>query len=277
MILRNGPLLALTSILVACGGDDSKDSLSINKSFETSMIEPSLTAASASEGLTVLHNSEITGSLEEGESVTIQYSSSLDSYASLVVLNSEAKNFDLEISAIGSNYSQLEDNLTSFEMALIDRYWSDVIVDFLITVTATEGAGDFTLKITDPNKTSLGLSEDDYLFITNTHGRVDCFSGSYLDIDDGYMILNFEDEYAIVDGYKTPFYAKGSEISVGWSNSFIVEEGELHSIESPESKDYTLSFEGGYSLSGVLNWSFSDSSENDHCEAELSLSGSVIL
>lgn len=273
MILRNGTLLALTSILVACGGDESKDSLSINKNFEFPSNEPSLTAVSASEGLTVLNNSEITGSLEEGESVTFQFSADPDGYVSLIVLNSEAQNFDLEVVAVGGNTPFLGDNLASFETSLVSE---GQFSDYLITVKAQEGSGDFILKVASANRTSLGLGENDYFFQVETRGRVDCVSGSYLDIDPGYMIINFEDEYAVIDGAKTPFTrTKGNTVFVSQSEAYFAEELGMRELDAPKYKNYMFVLEDGFSISGTLNWtSFSD---DDSCEAEVALSGSVIL
>lgn len=275
MILRNGTLLVLTSILVACGGDESKDSLSINKNFETSSDEPSLTAVSATEGLTVLNNSEITGSLEEGESVTFQFAADPEGYVSVIALNSEAPNFDLEVAAVGSNTPFIGNNFTSFESTMVS---AGQFSDYLITVKAQEGSGDFSLKVATANRTSLGLSENEYFFDVESEGRADCISGSYLYVDYGHMILNFEDEYAVIDGVKTEFtHTKGSTVFVYQSEAYVTEELGLSELDAPKYKEYEFELKDGYRISGTLNWTSFNSSDNNRCTAEVGFSGYAIL
>lgn len=288
MILRHGMLCALSIALLGCGADDD-DPSSSSLDLPTSgfISEPELTRVDAADGMSVSLNSLISGSLEEGESLTFSYTMGeaepltddageqiLDEFGMVVyqtitplfVLTGGENNFDLMVGDLSST------NKKSFEyIALLEGFSvEEVSGEYSITVTATEGAGEFSLKVVPLNHESLGASEGDNLILARVEGPLHCESGSRLLSFVDLFLINTEAMTGMFEGAQVILnnfdYHESNEIQV----SYAVSSEEITSgiILGPK-YEYELFVEDGLFLTGYVSSSTIDSETGERCISDM--------
>ena len=202
-----------TFALVACGGgsDGSSDGfIDIGTSEETPTInitfapglrgpesEPSVSELSVTDNDTIVINSRVTGTALPGVADTasefaLTYTPLLDREVLIVLSSTEAPNLDLKVSDSFLNSEQSE-NSNSYEVLLMDV---DAGRTYTLTVSTLAEGGQFTLLLTEPNRASLGLTDDEYFVTHQRRGTTLCdgrAAGGY--IQDTYWIINWAEGY----------------------------------------------------------------------------------
>jgi hypothetical protein len=202
-----------TFSLVACGGggDGSSDGfIDIGTSEETPTIditfapglrgpesEPSVSELSVTDNDTILINSRVTGTALPGVADTasefeLTYTPLVDREVLIVLSSTEAPNLDLEVSDNFLNSEQSE-NSNSYEVLLMDV---DAGRSYTLTVSTLAEGGKFTLLLTEPNRTSLGLTDTEYFVTHERRGSTLCDGspeGAY--VQPTYWIINWAEGY----------------------------------------------------------------------------------
>ena len=202
-----------TFALVACGGGSDGSSggfIDVGTSEETATIditfapglrgpeaEPSVSELSVTDNDAIVINSRVTGTALPGVADTasefeLTYTPLVDREVLIVLSSTEAPNLDLEVSDNSLNSEQSE-NSNSYEVLLMDV---DAGRTYTLTVSTLAEGGQFTLLLTEPNRASLGLTDDEYFVTHERRGRTLCdgsAAGGY--IQDTYWIINWAEGY----------------------------------------------------------------------------------
>lgn len=160
--MKNGILLSFLSLgLAACGGEPDIDppSLDANLSDGIKGIEaqPALVNANISEGDSASLNTNYSGSVLSDGSVHFSLTLTEDTQVA-IVLSSGLQDLDLAVS--GNDIERSSDLNASNEIIVFDALADE---SYNVDVESNEGAGEFQLKIVEANRSSVGLSEDEYL------------------------------------------------------------------------------------------------------------------
>ena len=205
-------LLGLTmGGLVSCGGSSgSSDFVDLGSSVEPLTIditfapglrghesEPSVSELSVTDSVTIVINSRVTGTALPGVADTasefeLTYTPLEDREVLIVLSSTEAPNLDLEVSD-GFLNSEQSENSNSYEVLLMDV---DAGRTYALTVSTLAEGGQFTLLLTEPNRASLGLTDNEYFVTHQRRGTTLCdgsAAGGY--IQDTYWIINWAEGY----------------------------------------------------------------------------------
>ena len=161
--MRNGILvIALSLGLMACGGESKKNNNDsafdeFSSDIKGAEEQPSLTNASLSEGDSGQLNTIYSGNVEQNSEVSFNFTLDQDTQVALA-LSSEAKNLDLFVS--GNDLSLESSLLDSNELIIFDALAGE---NYSVTVDTFSSSGPFQLKFVAANRTSAGLSADEYL------------------------------------------------------------------------------------------------------------------
>ncbi len=206
-------LAVATFTLVACGGGSDGSSggfIDVGTSEETATIditfapglrgpeaEPSVSELSVTDNDAIVINSRVTGTTLPGVADTasefeLTYTPLVDREVLIVLSSTEAPNLDLEVSDNFLNSEQSE-NSNSYEVLLMDV---DAGRTYTLKISTLAEGGQFTLLLTEPNRASLGLTDDEYFVTHQRRGTTLCdgsAAGGY--IQDTYWIINWAEGY----------------------------------------------------------------------------------
>lgn len=272
-------LLALS--LVACGGSSSSDnSLGINKNFASGIRgaeqEPTLTSTNIYEGDTVTLNTLLTGNVLEGSSVRFNFTPTEDKKVALV-LSSAAKDLDLEVTSTGVDLYSDDSNSNEAIIfnAIANRQYN-------VEVESFEGEGQFELKLVEANRSSFGLSANEYIVEAEHTSAETCVeNGETNQYDETYdvsIIINWKDGYVVnLSGEsKTSFQSvSGNSFTVVSSDSGT--DG-IDSYESNFTLNYTTNFETGeLTGSAVSETTYVNSNSTEICTSNITITANVVL
>lgn len=272
-------LLALT--LVACGGDTtSGDTNGINQDFPSDVRgveqEPTLSSGTIAEGDSASLNTNLTGSVLENSSVRFNFTPT-ESQQVALVLSSAAEDLDLTVTAQDVDLDS--SGFSSNEVIVFNAVAGQV---YSIEVDSYTGSGAFQLKIVAANRSSLGLSANEYLIEAQYSSTEVCVrngaSSTNSDTSLINTIINWKDEYlsnlAGID--KTSFTsANGNSFTIVGSDS---ESEDDESNESSYTLNYTTNFDTN-ELTGTLKSknTYTNSSGTKVCDTDIKITGKVIL
>ena len=259
-------------------GTSGNNTLVINKDFASGIRgteqEPTLTSATVSEGDNVSLNTNLTGSVLEDSSVRL-YFTATESETVAIVLSSLVEDLDLSVSSQGLNLSSYGSNSNE---ALV----FDVIADQRYTVQVEQyiGQGSFQLKLVEANRSSLGLSTNEYVIDAEYTIEGACVqdgeTSTYNSSKNVNKIINWKDGYIMdLSGEN-----KSSFMSIN-DNSFTTTYSKTENDGNYKSEhiiNYTTNFE-----TGVLNGSLLlketeiDSSGTEVCTSNSEIAAEVIL
>jgi hypothetical protein len=282
-------LLALS--LAACGGgggsnsSDSNDEniLSLKTDFAVgirgSEQEPTVTAASVSEGDTVALNTRLTGSIPEDGSIRFSFTPTETTIVALV-LSSTAEDLDLELTDSNYDVNIESSDSTSNEAIIFDAISG---TPYFIDVDAYGKGGSFQLKLVEANRSSLGLSNDEYVVITQLNIAQECvedgqnLSSNTTEVQN--KIINWKGGYVLnLSGEnKTSFTSvNDNSFSIADSTSESYSDGESYSNISIF--NYTTNFATG-ELTGDGNYveTYTDNAATETCTSEVEITGKVVL
>ncbi len=280
-------LLALG--LVACGGGSSSsdsdssgsggnNTLVINKDFAAgirgSEQEPALTSATVSEGDNVALNTNLTGSVLEDGSVSL-YFTPTESETVAIVLSSLAEDLDLSVLSQDTDLSSYGSNSNE---ALV----FDVIADqrYIVAVEQYIGQGSFQLKLVGANRSSLGLSTNEYVIEAEyTIERACVANGETFTFDSSKnvnKIINWKEGYIMdLSGENKSSFTSINDNSFTATYSKTDNDG---NYELEQTTNYTTNFE-----TGVLNGSLLSTetetynSRTEVCTSDIEIAAEVIL
>ena len=265
--------------LVSCGGSSgSSDFVDLGSSVEPLTIditfapglrgpesEPSVSELSVTDSDTIVINSRVTGTALPGVAETasefeLTYTPLVDREVLIVLSSTEAPNLDLEVSD-GFLNSEQSENSNSYEVLLMDV---DAGRTYALTVSTLAEGGQFTLLLTEPNRASLGLTDNEYFVTHQRRGTTLCdgsAAGGY--IQDTYWIINWAEGY-ISDPDETLNFTSVD------GNAFSIEQTlDLGSVNEEFSLTLdTNSTTGGVSGSATQTRAFS-SGEFSQCITEI--------
>lgn len=202
--------LAMSGLVSCGGGSDSRDFVDLGSSVESPTIditfapglrgpesEPSVSELSVTDNDTIVINSRVTGTALPGVADTasefeLTYTPLVDREVLIVLSSTEAPNLDLEVSDNSLNSEQSE-NSNSYEVLLMDV---DAGRTYTLKISTLAEGGQFTLLLTEPNRASLGLTDDEYFVTHQRRGTTLCdgsAAGGY--IQDTYWIINWAEGY----------------------------------------------------------------------------------
>jgi hypothetical protein len=272
-------LIVLT--LVACGGEStSHDTDAINQDFSINVRgeeqEPPLSLDTVTEGDSVSLNTILTGSVLESSSIRFNFTSNQSQKVALV-LSSAVEDLDLNVSGEDVEFdgSGNSSNEAIVFNALAGQLYS-------IEVDSYTGSGEFQLKLVAANRSSLGLSANEYVIQAE-------YSSTEVCLEDG-LNYTFSDTFLI----NTIINWKGgylSDLDAIDKTSFTSTNGDSFTIVETDSKSengesyesiYTLNYATNFDtneLTGTLvsKTTDTDSSGTRVCDAAVNIVGKVIL
>jgi hypothetical protein len=289
-------LLALS--LAACGGSSSSDNKSIdsnlqviNKDFPSSIKgkqdEPTLTTNDVTEGDSIDLNSKVSGTVlatSPTESTHLTFSIP-DNQLIALVLSSSSNSLDINAVTlpVHSNTLDLE---SSENKALI---WNAVAgqsyqVEIENDTDVNSNDVNFQLKLVEANRSSLGLSTNEYVVRYNNSGTLVCVDKSGARTEETYtarhtVIFNWKEGYikALLGTEKRKFSAVNDDsFSIIYTDS-ETEEGEIFNYSY--NLRYTTNFETG-EITGTVKNTDSTTKEGvvtENCTETLTTTGNVIL
>jgi hypothetical protein len=280
-------LLALG--LVACGGGSSSsdsdssgsggnNTLVINKDFASGIRgieqEPALTSATVSEGDVIALNTNLTGSVLEDSSVSLYFTPTKTEKVAFI-LSSAAEDLDLEVSTQGLS-------LESYGFTSNEALVADAIAGQLYTVEVESyvGQGAFQLKLVEANRSSLGLSTNEYVIEAEyTIERACVESGETSTYDSSKnvnKIINWKEGYIMdLSGENKSSFTSINDNSFTATYSKTENDG---NYELEQTTNYTTNFETGV-LNGTLLSTETETynSRTEVCTSDIEIAAKVIL
>jgi hypothetical protein len=272
-------LIVLT--LVGCGGEStSHDIDGINQDFSINVRgeeqEPSLSLDTVTEGDNVSLNTILNGSVLENSSIRFNFTSNKSQKVALV-LSSAVEDLDLNVS--GQDVDFDGSGNSSNEAILFNALAGQI---YSIEVDSYSGSGEFQLKLVAANRSSLGLSANEYIIQAEYNSTEVC-------LEDG-LSYTFSDIFLI----NTIINWKGgyiSDLDAIDKTSFTSADGEGFTIVETDSKSengesyesiYTLNYATNFDineLTGTLvsKTTYTDFSGTKVCDATVNIVGKVIL
>tara|TARA_B100000446_G_C10544846_1_gene338150 strand:+ start:2318 stop:3160 length:843 start_codon:yes stop_codon:yes gene_type:complete len=272
-------LLALS--LVACGGDSSSDSsLGINKDFASGVRgveqEPTLTSDTVSEGDTIVLNSNLTGTVSDGSSVIFNFTPT-ETQKLALILSSAATDLDLGVSS--TDLDLMSDDENSNEAIIFEATAGQL---YSVEVESYEGAGSFELKFVEANRSSFGLSANEYIVEAEYTSVQTCVeneqTSTYNEIYDVSIIINWKDGYVVnlSNEYKTSFKSVTDNSFTAVSSDSGTEGNE--SYENTFTLNYTTNFETGELTGTAVSETTSvENSITEVCTSNISITANVVL
>jgi hypothetical protein len=274
--MKKGIILALASLgLIACGGEDEKSTPNINAEFSLGIKgteqEPALTNANVSEGDSISLNSISSGYVANGNTIRLSYSASQSGLA-VLFLSSLAE--DLDISISGANINTLESASSDSNEVII--FQAEAGVTYNIEVSSYEGSGNYQLKLVEPNRSSFGLNQNEYLVSTTENQVETCTTNSgsetYNYSSVYHEIINWNDGYvsSLTSPRRYDFSSvNGDSFTVNFANSST-------DYSYSSSYTYTANFSTG-AITGTAWGQTTYSNPTETCVFNASFSGSITL
>lgn len=218
-VTRGALVLSATLGLAACGGGDGEGSSSDSNGFidlsgddvsdapviditfaagiRGAEAEPDVSEYAVSDGDSIMIHSRVTGSALPGVGDTasefeLNYTPLVDRTVLLILSSTEAPNLDIEVRDTFLGREQSE-NANSYEVLLMEV---DAGRTYTMTISTLAEGGQFTLLLTEPNRASLGLTDEEYFVTHQRRGSTLCdgsAAGAY--IQDTYWIINWAEGY----------------------------------------------------------------------------------
>ena len=255
-------------------------SLGINKDFASGIRgaeqEPALKNDPVSEGDNVELNTRLTGNVLEDSSVRFNFTPTENKKVALV-LSSAAKDLDLEVSSTDLNLDSSDGN--SNEAIIFNAIANQL---YSVEVESYEGQGLFELKLVEANRSSLGLTANEYIVEAKYTTKETCVengeTNQYNYTDNTSIIINWKDGYVVsLSGEsKTSFKSVSGD-----SFTAVSSDSETNGSDSYESNftlNYTTNFETG-ELTGTASseTTFVDSNSTEVCTANITITANVVL
>lgn len=267
-------IAGLSVLLSACGSDDEQPTIDVDLSeFKGVSSAPNFTAVAVSDNDAININTRAAGTVAENGNVDLYFTASGDELVA-VTLSSGAEDLDLYIENSDINSSSTYSNSNEaivFPASLGETY--------NLGVAADVGAGDFILDLVSANRSSLGLSENEF-WVSFTSTYSDSCNGedpyTYSDLDG--FVINFAEGYiASPDGLEKRAFSsvEGLSFNVSFSSSGS---GEGFSYSSTGSSTYTVNpLTGGVTGSGSYSSSELNNGQSYECTGTTTYDGGIVL
>lgn len=265
----------LATTLMGCGGESGSTSGSATSTgiaLDASLKGPASTPelATVTSG-TVYLNSLIQSEIVQDGVERWTFASEADGDV-LLALSSSAEDLDLAVD--GNSVSEESTSDSSREWII---FRADSGESYQLEVESWYGDGPYELQVTTPNRESVGLSENEYLYEINAMVDSEC-DGSERSYTYSYnMIVNWTEGY-IRTSDKTNFTSvDGTQVTITYSESENEPEYD-YSYEMSGSVTFTVDLESG-EVSGTDIWSDSEEEDGDvaECNYQEALSGRILL
>lgn len=274
-------LLALS--LVACGGSSSSSndsSLGINKNFANGIRgaeqEPVLISAAVSEGDTVTLNSQLTGNVLEGSSVIFNFTPTETKKVALI-LSSAVTDLDLGVSS--TDLDLVSDDENSNDAIIFEATANQL---YSVEVESYKGAGPFELKLVEANRSSFGLSVNEYIVEAEYTSVQTCVEGgetsTYNEAYDVDTIINWKDGYAVhLSGESKIFFKSVTNDSFTAVSADSGTEGS-ESYKNSTTLNYTTNFETGELTGTAISETTSvNNNITEVCTSNITITANVVL
>ena len=262
----------LTTTLVGCGGEDGSTAstgIALDASLKGPASTPELvTVTSGDVYLNSLIQSEIA---EDGVERWIFVSE--DDGEVLLALSSSAEDLDLAVD--GSSVSEKSTSESSQEWIIFQAASGE---NYQLEVQSWYGDGSYELQVTTPNRESVGLSENEYLYklVATIEGECDGSSRYYTNSYN--MIVNWAQGYIRTKDRTNFTSVDGNQVTITYSESDSDPE---YGYSYELSGSVTLNVdESSGEISGTDIWSEVegyDGTITDECSYEEILSGEILL
>lgn len=267
-------IAGLSVLLSACGSDDEQPTIDVDLSeFKGAASAPNLTAVAVSDNDAININTRASGTVAENGNVDLYFTALGDELVA-VTLSADAEDLDLYIENSDVNSSSA--TLSSNEVIVFPASLGEV---YNVGVEAYVGSGDFTLDLVSANRSSLGLSENEFWVSFTATYSDSCNGGephTYSDLDG--FIINFAEGYiASPDGLEKLAFSsvEGLSFNVSFSNS---ESGENFTFSSNSNSTYTVNpLTGG--VTGSVSYSSSElyNGQSYECSGTTTYDGGIVL
>ena len=255
--------------------DESDDENGIDvdvSQFKGAEQSPSLAAASSvDDGDSVVINSEYNGTITDGASHTFAYSALADGLVA-IVLTSAAEDIDLFVVDGTTKYSS--ESLSSNEAVVLQVTANQ---QYSIEIESLDGAGSYNLVVVEANRSSLGLSADEYWVNFDIDTEETCNTTNTSESHVAGFVINFASGYlADVSGLDKDEFrnVQGNQFSIESSDSGS---GTGYSYSS----SFKLDLEVNPTQGSVNGSSTSTSTETGfldlECSSRSSFNGELIL
>lgn len=253
--------------------DDDETGIDVDMSqFKGTEQSPALSASIAlSNGDSVEINSEYSGTITDGASDTLSYSAQTAGLVA-IVLSSAAEDLDLFVVDGSKKYSS--ESLSSNEAVVIQV---EANQQYSIEVESIDGANSYNLIVVEANRSSLGLSANEYWVNFDVDGEETCNGGTETEAHVAGFIINLNDGYlADVSGLDKDVFSdvSGNTFSIAVSQSTS---GTGFSFNS----NFKLDLEVDPSTGALKGDSVSSSSETGfsdlECSGHSTFDGKILL
>ena len=261
----------LTTTLIGCGGEDGSTAstgIALDASLKGPASTPELVTVTSG---TVYLNSLIQSEIAEDGVERWTFVSEADGEV-LLALSSSAEDLDLAVD--GNSVSDDSTSDSSQEWIIFQAASGE---NYQLEVESWYGNGPYELQVTTPNRESVGLSENEYLYEVNATVESEC-DGSERTYTNSYnMIVNWAQGYIRTEDRTNFTSVDGNQVTITYSES-----------DSEPEYDYSYEMSGSVTLnvnessgeiSGMDIWSDAEETGGSRieCNYEETLSGVILL
>lgn len=277
--MKNGLIISLFTLgLAACGSESDSETPTITTEFSSgikgSEVEPDLSIAEISEGGIASLNTNYTGNVLEDSRVSFSFTLEETKKVALL-LSSGVSNLNLTV--FGNNKSLSSSNDGSIEVIVFDAEAGE---NYSVTVSSEDGTGEFQLKFVEANRSSMGLTNNDYLVNLESTDTTTCIENGveqedYTEIKSNLGVINWAEGFISNRSLSSFSSVDGNTFSINRSYSYA-EDGYSGSSQGTLtlSTDFTT---GVITGSEKGSYQYSEPQEEVSCNYTNVISGQVIL
>jgi hypothetical protein len=279
--MKNGILLSFLSLgLIACNEEPEVETPSLDASLSAGIIglkeQPILVSAEISEGDMASLNTTYTGNVTPDSSIHFSFTLTEDTQVA-IVLSSVAQ--DLNLFVKGNDIEKNSNLDASNEVIVFDALADE---SYNVGVESSEGGGEFQLKLVEANRSSAGLSEDEYLVELKFNKNETCTvkSSQQYHPSDGMVnkIINWSEGYMSdsAGGDRQAFkIAHGTSFTVRTNNSD-------RGSDWNRSDEFTMTLNTNFATGAITGSSSANSDYiefdySKHCNSNTTYAGKIIL